>query len=438
MRIEHSDHVRTSHQGHVAWLVLAALLGAIVGYAIGADLQKSNNIEDNASVASTTSTVASTSAATSPATAKPTTTKNPIGFITEESSGTESVFYKYDMNMLKTKLFSFSHQPDHTIYQNADLNPMKNELVYVDGSYNLVLRDLDINQESILKKSNTSAASTMTNVGDLISYMDAHYSPDGKKILANWGGWEWTGFATMNADGTNYTKIKSEVNCGSFQLSWAPNSETFAVGGQENDMGGEPECLYVADFNAPTKGQYLYQNTSKTVNRNDIFNPTWSPDGTQIAFGYKYLGDNNKLDNTSTENTKYRGIYIIDNKSGASMKQVSNNQSFSTNPLWLDNSTLIYGLSNFKSGKTKGIESIKTDGTANTTLYSGKDNYYEPLSLSSDAKYLLYRSGDTSDTYFSKGASITYNLLNLTTKTSQEVSNYSYDQSYIDFVGWVY
>lgn len=50
MKIELSDKVRSSHAGHVAWLVLVALIGSLVGYAIGVDIQNSNNIEDSFSL----------------------------------------------------------------------------------------------------------------------------------------------------------------------------------------------------------------------------------------------------------------------------------------------------------------------------------------------------------------------------------------------------
>lgn len=52
MQIEHSDKVHTSHAGHVAWLVLVALIGSLVGYAIGVDLENSKNIENSASATS--------------------------------------------------------------------------------------------------------------------------------------------------------------------------------------------------------------------------------------------------------------------------------------------------------------------------------------------------------------------------------------------------
>ena len=52
MKIENSDHVSTSHAGHVAWLVLVVILGSLVGYAIGIDVENSKNTENSASITS--------------------------------------------------------------------------------------------------------------------------------------------------------------------------------------------------------------------------------------------------------------------------------------------------------------------------------------------------------------------------------------------------
>lgn len=48
MKIDHSDHVESSHVGHIAFVVLAFLIGAIVGYAVGTDWENAKFIEDNA------------------------------------------------------------------------------------------------------------------------------------------------------------------------------------------------------------------------------------------------------------------------------------------------------------------------------------------------------------------------------------------------------
>lgn len=62
MKIENSDKVPTSHVGHIAWLVMAALLGSLLGYVVGVDWQNAKNLEDNVAPVSTKSTLTTTTA----------------------------------------------------------------------------------------------------------------------------------------------------------------------------------------------------------------------------------------------------------------------------------------------------------------------------------------------------------------------------------------
>lgn len=48
MKIDHSDNVESSHVGHIAFVVLAFLIGAIVGYAVGTDWENAKFTEDQA------------------------------------------------------------------------------------------------------------------------------------------------------------------------------------------------------------------------------------------------------------------------------------------------------------------------------------------------------------------------------------------------------
>lgn len=74
MKIENSDKVPTSHVGHVAWLVMAALLGSLLGYVVGVDWQNAKNLEDNVAQVNTKSTPASTTTTTPAASASTATT----------------------------------------------------------------------------------------------------------------------------------------------------------------------------------------------------------------------------------------------------------------------------------------------------------------------------------------------------------------------------
>jgi hypothetical protein len=124
MRIEHSDHVRTSHQGHVAWLVLAALLGAIVGYAIGADLQKSKNIEDNASTASTSAAATSTTTpATSASTATTAKRTNQLVVALQATGGFDYYYYNLLTNKFieKVNVTDADAKNGSSVYSNSDV-----------------------------------------------------------------------------------------------------------------------------------------------------------------------------------------------------------------------------------------------------------------------------------------------------------------------------
>ncbi len=216
-----------------------------------------------------------------------------------ESTDTESTVYKITTNGDKEKLFTLPSKKDYS--PKAAVSKDGTFVVFTDpdgGS----LKKYDVASKKIttLKASNYDEK----NVGKNIAFTDLQLSPDDKKILLIQIGWESRSAAMINSDGSNYQGISAA--CGVGEFDWSPDSSKFVIGGQNNDFGGDPACLYVASTNDPDKGkQILPKSDGKKYpdEYKDVYNPKFSPDGTKIAFGYRYLESGTSGTTTNTKAT---------------------------------------------------------------------------------------------------------------------------------------
>jgi hypothetical protein len=102
MKIEHSDHVESSHAGHIAFVVFAFLIGGIIGYAVGADWQDAINTEDNAAVSDVVSS-SKTTADTTATTAATTTSTDPTAGWKTYTNSTYGFSFKYPTDWTKVE-----------------------------------------------------------------------------------------------------------------------------------------------------------------------------------------------------------------------------------------------------------------------------------------------------------------------------------------------
>jgi Tol biopolymer transport system component len=113
---------------------------------------------------------------------------------------------------------------------------------------------------------------------------------------------------TMNPDGSNRTNVSNHEN---FEESptWSPDGSKIAF----VSLGGEDSNLQIHTMNADGSDQ-----TNVSNNGADDFGPVWSPDGTKIVFTSRRDGNNE--------------IYVM-NANGANQTRLTNNAAADTGPV---------------------------------------------------------------------------------------------------------
>ena len=151
---------------------------------------------------------------------------------------------------------------------------------------------------------------------------DPSWSPDGKRIAFTSARDEDnpqnSEIYVMDADGNNLQRLTKNVS-DDRDPSWSPDGERIVFsasreGHVENKFGITDE-IYVMDADG--------QNEQRlTDNRNNDWDPSWSPDGQRIAFMSDRKGDAVSFD-----------IYVMDADGGNPQKLV-NNRGWDSSPSW--------------------------------------------------------------------------------------------------------
>jgi len=412
-------------------VVTAAIVGGGTWYLVQKNIDKDkSDLQaqiDDLSVKVSGMTATSGIAVTSGTTVETNVSKKTVGLYEGVVIGDEWIVYRDDGLGNKTKIFSVPNpNSSNGISLSADLSPDGTKILYNDYTASIYEYNLTTQKTTLIKKSVPYDEVNNKIPDGMHTYYSPKYSPDGKKISVNWGAWEIGGVGIMNVDGSNYEDIR--VNGSG--LLWSPDGTKFLVFAQNNEFAGESAELYIASSNSPKTGKNVLP-IGKFSNQpySDVFSANWSPDGSKIAFGYRYLEFADKDHSDAAKVNSYRGIYVV-NADGTKFLQVTNNQSFSDTPVWSDNETILYGLSNFYSGTAKGIYSIKSDGTSNTLVTSeGKTtpNSFETISLSHDSKMMVYNAGERKD--YTVTSSKNMMIYNFDTKKSTYLG--------ANFIGWI-
>ena len=216
------------------------------------------------------------------------------------------------------------------------------KIVFADQAGRLLLINADGTGQTILLPS-----SSILNDNPV-------YSPDGSKIAFNRKNGFRTDICVINADGTNLVTLTSAnpqlENSESFSPSWSPDGSKLAFASNWN--GQRKFEIWVMNAN----GTGLVQLTTSVQLGSDgggpLFSndatPAWSPDGSRIAFSSTRDG----LSDTE--------LYVM-NADGSNQTRLTDNTADDRNPTWSPDSQRIA----FDRNATAdiGINIINRDGT---------------------------------------------------------------------------
>ena len=129
----------------------------------------------------------------------------------------------------------------------------------------------------------------------------------------------------MDADGSNPQRLTNNLNEDE-SPSWSPDGERIVFStsreGHVEDKFGITEEIYVMDADGGNQRRL-------TDNRNNDWEPVWSPDGKRIAFAADRKGDHVKFD-----------IYVMD-ADGGNPQKLTHNRGWDSSPSWSPDSKRI-------------------------------------------------------------------------------------------------
>lgn len=187
---------------------------------------------------------------------------------------------------------------------------------------------------------------SLTSGGNLRDANPA-FSPDGTRIAFDRNISLETHVFVMNATGTNPVAITSGAST-NVEPSWSPNGQKLVF--VSSRSGTRRREIWVVNADGTglvqlTTNVQLGSDSSGPIYSGD-FNPSWSPDGSSIAFA----SDRNGLSNAE--------IYVM-NVDGTNQTRLTNITTYDRSPTWSPDSQRI----GFESGFGNGINIMNRDGS---------------------------------------------------------------------------
>ncbi len=147
--------------------------------------------------------------------------------------------------------------------------------------------------------------------------------------------------------------------------SWAPDGIRIAYVSFENRRRS---AIYIQDRRKGSREKIISQPGINGA-------PSWSPDSTRLAVTLSYEGNPD--------------IYVYDINSGQ-LKRVTRNSSIDTEPVWLDNNTLLF--TSDRSGGPQIYQVAARGGRASRVTFEGK--YNASATVSADSRTVAFVHGN--------------------------------------------
>ena len=228
-----------------------------------------------------------------------------------------------------------------------------------------------------------------------IDEVEPQWSPDGSRIAFLSQSYSGTDIHTINSDGTDRRNLTG-LPASYLDLKWSPDGTRLAFSSNRDfereewlpESGVDPDVRYPINFNRPEL--YVMDVESGELTRltfNEAFDgsPTWSPDGTQIAFQSKRDGDSE--------------IFVI-NVDGTGERRLTFNDRADIDPVWSpDGSHIAFSSNRFQTDVDEAfglqlfdIYTMKADGSDQFNLSNRIDSNDTGPQWLPDGKYLVYDS----------------------------------------------
>ncbi|MCE5249036.1 InlB B-repeat-containing protein [bacterium] len=194
----------------------------------------------------------------------------------------------------------------------------------------------------------------------------ANFERDSSKIAFYSSGSGYSGIRVMNADGSGVSSI---LAYNSYRPSWSPDGTKIAF----DTMPGGNLGYEVFVMNADGSGQVNLTNSGAYE-----YSPAWSPDGTKIAF--------------VSDRDGRQQIYVM-NTDGSGQVNLSNNNAYDSYPAWSPDGSMIAFYSQRNTGI--GICVMNADGSGQHIIPGTNDSSWDSrLSWSPDGSKIAYASAN--------------------------------------------